>query len=80
MSDVQSILISASQLSVTERLELIDALWETVPSVDLPPLSDEWRLEIDRRSKELDSGEVSAIPWAQIRSEAFRRNGIDAGN
>jgi putative addiction module component (TIGR02574 family) len=80
VSDIQSILSSAKQLSVGERLELIDALWETVPSADLPPLTDEWRSEIQRRSAELDAGTAPTVPWGQVREEAFRRNGIDAGN
>jgi putative addiction module component (TIGR02574 family) len=80
MSDIQSILLSAKQLSVGERLELIDALWETVPSTALPPLTDEWRSEIQRRSAELDAGSAPTVPWAQVRREAFRRNGIDAGS
>jgi putative addiction module component (TIGR02574 family) len=78
MSDVKSILSSAKLLSVDERLELIDALWETVPSDALPALSDEWRAEILRRSAELDAGSITTIPWEQVRDEAFRRNGIDA--
>lgn len=80
MSDIQSILLSAQQLSVGERLALIDALWETVPSTALPPLSDEWRTEIQRRTAELDAGTIATIPWEQVRDEAFRRNGIDADN
>ena len=80
MSDVDSILSSAKKLSVGERLELIDALWETVPPNALPPLSDEWRVEIQRRSAELDAGTVTTIPWDQVRDEAFRRNGIDGND
>jgi len=78
MQDVQSILSFAMQLSVSERLELIDALWESVPPVALPPLSDEWRAEIERRSSEVDAGTVATIPWERVREEAFRRNGIAA--
>jgi putative addiction module component (TIGR02574 family) len=80
MSDLQSILSSAMQLTVDERLKLIDAIWETVPSTALPPLSEEWRAEIQRRSAELDAGTAATIPWTDVRDEAFRRNGIDAGN
>jgi putative addiction module component (TIGR02574 family) len=77
MLDVQSILTVAQQLSVAERLELIDALWESVPPSAFPPLSDEWRAEIERRSAEINAGKVATIPWEQVRDEAFRRNGID---
>ena len=77
MSNVESILSAAKNLSVGERLDLIDALWETVPTDALPPLSDEWREEIKRRSAEIDAGTVTTIPWEQVRDLAFRRNGID---
>ena len=76
MSDFQSILSSASQLPVDERLDLIDALWQTVPEEALPPLSAEWLAEIQRRSAEIDAGSVKTIPWEQVRREAFRRNGL----
>ena len=76
MSDFQSILSSASQLPIDERLDLIDALWQTVPEEALPPLSVEWLAEIQRRSAEIDTGNVKTIPWEQVRSEAFRRNGM----
>ena len=65
---------------IDERLKLIDAIWETVPSTALPPLSEEWRAEIERRSAELDAGTAATVPWTEVREEAFRRNGIDAGN
>ena len=80
MTEYDAILTSASRLSVSERLDLIDALWQTVPEDSLPPLSDEWRLEIERRSKALDAGTVKTIPWEQVRREAFRRNGINEGD
>jgi len=80
MTTIQSILSSANELSVGERLALIDALWETVPPAALPPLTAEWRAEIQRRSAELDAGTVSTTPWSNVREEAFRRHGIDAGS
>ena len=76
MSDFQSILTSATRLPVDERLDLIDALWQTVPEDALPPLSEEWFAEIQRRSAEIDAGAVKTLPWEEVRREAFRRNGI----
>ncbi len=77
MSTYESLLAQASQLSIPERLDLIDALWDTIPDDALPPLSDEWAAEIERRSEEFEAGKAETIPWEQIRSEACRRTGVD---
>ena len=73
MSDYESLLADASQLPVDARIQLIEALWDTVPEDALPALSDEWLAEIQRRSAEYDAGLVQPIPWEQIRTEALRR-------
>jgi putative addiction module component (TIGR02574 family) len=75
-SDYNSLLSDASQLPIDERMELIEALWATVPSNSLPPLSDEWRAEIQRRSAEYDAGNSQPIPWEQVRADARRRAGL----
>ena len=76
MSDYQTLLSDASQLPLGERIQLIEALWDTVPNEALPPLSDEWIEEINRRSAEFDAGTVESIPWEQVRADALRRAGL----
>lgn len=76
MPDYQTLLANASGLPVAERIQFIEALWDTLPADSLPPLSDEWVAEIQRRSAEFDSGEVQAIPWEQVRADALRRAGL----
>jgi putative addiction module component (TIGR02574 family) len=73
MSDYDSLLANASQLPLDARIQLIEALWDTVPDDSLPALSDEWVAEIERRSAEYDAGSVQSIPWEQIRAEAMQR-------
>jgi putative addiction module component (TIGR02574 family) len=54
-----------------------------VPAEPLPPLSDEWIAEIQRRSAEYDSGAGETVPWDQVRTETLRRIGVtlpDAAN
>lgn len=75
MSDFDSLLAGASQLPVDERLQLIDALWSTVPDDSALPLSDEWMAEIRRRSAEYEAGLSQAVPWEQVRAQALRRVG-----
>jgi putative addiction module component (TIGR02574 family) len=73
MSDYDTLLSDASQLPLDTRIQLIEALWDTVPEDALPPLSDEWLAEINKRSAEYDAGLVQPIPWEQIRADAMRR-------
>ena len=73
MSDYNTLLSDASQLPLEVRIQLIEALWDTLPDDAMPPLSDEWLAEIERRSAEYDAGLVQPIPWEQIRADAMRR-------
>ena len=80
MTDYQEILTHASQLSVVNRLRLIDELASTVPDNEPPHLSPEWLSEIHRRSDEIASGQVQAESWAAIRERLFAKHGVcDAG-
>jgi putative addiction module component (TIGR02574 family) len=63
----------ASQVPLDARIQLIDALWDTIPEGAAPPLSDEWLAEIQRRSAEYDAELVQPIPWEQVRADAVRR-------
>jgi putative addiction module component (TIGR02574 family) len=77
MTDVQSILAAASQLPVEQRLDLIDALCETIPPHPEHTLSDDWMAEIERRSAEIDAGTAKTIPWEEARRELYRQAGMD---
>ncbi len=62
--------VDFSQLSVDERLELIDRLWESVAR-DAPErldLTPDEAAEIERRSQELRTDPGLAIPWDTVRS------------
>ena len=76
MLDYESLLAGASRLPIPDRLQLIEALWETVPANSLPPLSEEWLTEVRRRSAEYDAGDVTRTSWSEIRTDALRRAGI----
>lgn len=82
MPSYEALLADAGSLPVADRIQLIEALWDTVPADSVPSLSDEWRVEIQRRSAEYDSGLVQTTPWEQVRNDALRRIGLtvpDAG-
>ncbi|MEW6347482.1 MAG: addiction module protein [Thermodesulfobacteriota bacterium] len=73
MPDFTSVLHDACRLSEIERLQLIDALWETLPAdVDLP-LDESWGPELERRVAEIEAGTARTVPWETIRTEALAR-------
>jgi putative addiction module component (TIGR02574 family) len=76
MISYETLLSEASNLPIVDRLELIEALWDSLPADSLPPIGDEWLAEIERRSSEYDAGTVQAVPWEQIRADALRRMGL----
>jgi putative addiction module component (TIGR02574 family) len=76
MPTYETLLADAARLPVADRIQLIDAIWDTLPADSLPPLSDEWVAEIRQRSAEYDSGAVETVPWEQIKDEALRRAGV----
>ena len=73
MPKFETLLADAASLPVADRIQLIDAIWDTLPTDSLPPLSDEWVAEIQRRSAEYDSGSAETVPWEQVKAEAMRR-------
>lgn len=75
MSKYESILAEAVQLSVVDRIQLIEALWETVPQGELPEMTEEWLGEIEKRSAEFDSGKVTPVPWSEVKARALNRLG-----
>ena len=80
MLDFDAIISEASQLSVVDRLRLIDELAASVPDDQPPSLSEQWLTEIDRRSKEIDSGVVTTEPWDSIRSRLFDKYGVEGAS
>ena len=76
MTRYETVLADASRLPVADRIQLIEDLWDTLPSDGLPPLSDEWVAEIQRRSAEYDAGSAETVSWEQVKAEALRRVGM----
>lgn len=73
MTKYESLLADATQLPIADRIELIEALWESVPGGSRPALSEEWLAEINRRSSDYDSGKVETVSSDTIKAEALLR-------
>ena len=66
----EQLLTSALELPDAERLELIEALIDSVQAPDRPPFDESWREVIRKRSAELSSGRVALAPWADVKQRA----------
>ena len=60
------------ELPADERLQLVEAIWDSL--VDVPeaiPISDDVREELDRRLEAYYADRSTARPWREIRDELF---------
>jgi putative addiction module component (TIGR02574 family) len=62
------------QLSVPERLQLLEDIWDSVleDECDLPGLTDAQKTELDRRVAAHDADPTSAAPWSEARARLNR--------
>jgi len=63
----------AMKLDPEERATLMRLLIESVDAEAEDGGEDAWRVEIERRMAELDSGTVQTIPWEELRARLYRR-------
>ena len=63
----------AMRLEPQERATLMRLLIEALDVDTGEGVEDAWRVEIERRVAELDSGSVETIPWEEVRARLYRR-------
>jgi putative addiction module component (TIGR02574 family) len=63
----------AAELSESERAELAGLLLESLEGVPDEDVEAAWAEEVERRVRQIDSGEVKTIPWEQVRAELYTR-------
>jgi putative addiction module component (TIGR02574 family) len=61
------------RLDLEERATLMRLLIETLDTESEEGVEDAWRVEIERRLAELDSGSVEMVPWEEVRARLYRR-------
>ena len=60
-------------LSPDEKVELLDALWESLEA-DALKLTEAERAELDRRIARLRENPSDVIPWEQVRAGLFQKH------
>lgn len=77
MPAFHEILDAARTLTASDRMRLVEALWQDASPADWLPPSDEWIAEAQRRSVEYDQGRMSAATWAEVRERARQKAGLN---
>lgn len=69
-----ALLEEASRLEVAERIELVEAIWETL-AIDpgALPVSQSHQDELDRRLADLEAEPDAGSSWAEVRERLERR-------
>ena len=68
--DTKRVLAEALRLPETERLRLVERLLATVQGEADPDAAEAWAQEIARRSREIEQGIVTPIPWSEVKAAA----------
>jgi putative addiction module component (TIGR02574 family) len=63
--------IDFSHLSPTERIELIEALWDSLDPDEAAPITPELARELERRSAEADP--AAGRSWDEVHAELKKR-------
>jgi putative addiction module component (TIGR02574 family) len=74
-STAERLLQEAMTLTADERLQLAEALMDRTDPVKGLPFHSAWLSEIRRRSRQIDSGEVTLIPWEEVKRSLGSRAG-----
>lgn len=69
----QELFEEAMRLDAEERATLMRLLIENLDGESEEGVEDAWRLEIERRMAELDSGSVQTVPWEELKARLYRR-------
>jgi putative addiction module component (TIGR02574 family) len=69
-----NLLEAAKALPLAERIDLAEALWESITDEGHePPLTPAQSEELDRRLEEHRRNPQTGIPWEQVKAELSRK-------
>lgn len=69
MSDLRD---RIEDLSTTEKIELLDLLWES-PDKDYLPLTEDQRRELDYRIARHEQNPSDVSPWEQVKANLLKK-------
>lgn len=73
---MSQIRLDIDSLTVEERLDLLEQIWESLAAApELVPLSDDQRIELDRRLDDLEREGPVGQSWDEMLARVRRRDG-----
>ncbi len=74
-ANTEQLIDAALTLPEEDRVQFAEALIASLQPTDRPPFDESWRQIIQRRSAELHSGQVTPIPWEEVKRRAREKAG-----
>jgi len=61
------------ELPVDERIRIVELIWDSIAAVpEAVPVSDELKVEIDRRLAEFEADPEAGSPWEEVRERILQ--------
>ncbi len=71
--NVEELFREAAELPESERAELAGLLLESIEAEPDEGVEAAWAEEIERRVRQIETGEVKTIPWEEVRAKLHAR-------
>lgn len=71
--NVEELFREATELPENERAELAGLLLESIDGEPDPGVEAAWAEEVERRVRQIETGEVRTIPWEEVRAKLYAR-------
>jgi len=72
--DFSEVLSAANSLSIDERIELVEAVWDGIAAEQpIPELTEAQKQELDRRLAEHEANPDDVIPWEEVKAQLEAR-------
>jgi putative addiction module component (TIGR02574 family) len=79
-TSVVSLFKEASDLNEADRATLAGLLLESLDQPPIPGVEAAWVEEIERRVKQLESGEIQSVLWEEVQVRLLARGEIGSGD
>jgi putative addiction module component (TIGR02574 family) len=73
MLSYESLFADASRLPVADRIQLVTAVWDSLPEETVTPVSDEQRAELNRRLDAYEANPENVLTWNQVLEQLRER-------
>jgi putative addiction module component (TIGR02574 family) len=69
----KALLKELMELTPEERIQLAEDLWDSIATEEMPPLTGDQMVEMERRIAEHERDPSSALPWDGVRKWLWSR-------